>query len=178
MKAGVFIDAGYLSHITKDTYNLVRLDFELFSNELCAECNRELTYYYTAMPHQSHPPTDDERVRYSRYRKFVSRLNRIENFRVRLGHLQKVDGKYQQKGVDTLFTVDLTQLCMRNRIEKAIIVSGDSDFTPAVEVANECGVETLNVIHLSQFSYHLRNTCNRYLIIDQDLIDKTKFQRQ
>jgi len=175
MKAGVFIDAGYLSHITKDVYNHTRVDFELFSNELCEECERVLTYYYTAMPHQSHPPTEEESTRYSRYRKFMRRINQIDNFEVRLGHLQKVDGEYQQKGVDTLFTVDLTQLSMSKKIDRAIIVSGDSDFVPAVEVANRNKIETINVIHPIQFSYHLRNTCNRYRVVDQDLIDRTSF---
>ena len=45
-----------------------------------------------------------------------------------------------------MFTVDLTQLSMSKKIDRAIIVSGDSDFVPAVEVANRNKIETIKAL--------------------------------
>lgn len=172
-RVAVLIDEGYFSAITKQFFQSARVDFVKFSNILCKGCERVITYYYTCMPYQSPIPTKKERIRYANKDRFLSALRKYERFEVRLGRLVKRDGGFRQKGVDVRFALDLSNLCTYNMIDKAIIVSGDSDFVPAVEDANEKGVITQNVYHPSRFSYHLRDVCKESKWITQGLIDSS-----
>lgn len=66
----------------------------------------------------------------------------MPSFKFRLGKLQRLtkpDGTIadQQKGVDTLMAIDLVKLSATNTIQKAILITGDSDFVPAVKEARE-----------------------------------------
>ena len=144
----------------------------LFSENLCTNYRRIQTYYYYCMPYQSGTPTYEERRRYARMDKFIHVLSHLDKFTVRLGRLmKKSDDSFMQKGVDVQFALDLAELSSNKIIDKAIIVSGDSDFVPAVEKANEKGVITQNVYYYKEFSYHLRDVCTERRIIDQDLIN-------
>jgi len=95
-------------------------------------------------------------------RSFVHMLNKQTRFEVRLGELAfrgvDKDGQpiFEQKRVDILLGVDLVLLAAKQQITKAILVAGDSDFLPAVEVAKKEGV----LIHL----YHgVKNNPHRDL---------------
>ena len=124
------------------------------------------------MPYQSGRPTYEERNRYARAHKFMTVLRGLDKFTVKLGHLQKKpDGIFEQKGVDVEFALDLTVLALSGEIEVAYIVSGDSDFVPAAERAKDLGIDTINVHHTEEFSYHLRDVCGTNKLIDQYLID-------
>lgn len=126
------------------------------------------------MPYQSGTPTYEERRRYARMDKYLTFIRRLDNFTVKLGRLMKKnDGTFQQKGVDVEFALDLTELSVAGTIKKAIIVSGDSDFVPAVERATSMGVICKNVYHPIEFSYHLRSVCSEERIIDSELIKQS-----
>jgi len=171
-KAVVLIDGGYLSKILKKFFKQARLDFLLFSENICLDCRRIQTYYYTCMPYQSGTPTYEERTRYARMDKFLNAVRKLDKFTVKLGRLLKKDEDvFEQKGVDVEFALDLVELSTLRRIDKAFIVSGDSDFVPVVERANLTGIRTQNVYHPIEFSYHLRDICHESRIIDQKLID-------
>jgi uncharacterized LabA/DUF88 family protein len=170
----VLIDNSYLSKILKKFYNEVSINLLLFSDNLCIGCNRIQTYIYDSMPYQSGIPTFDERRRYSRKDKYINAIKKLDRFTVKLGRCQKnKEGEFIQKGVDVEFALDLTELSNSKTIDKAIIVSGDSDFVPAVKRANKLGTITQNVYHPQQFSYHLRDICRENRIIDQQLIDNS-----
>jgi len=49
---------------------------------------------------------------------------------------------FQQKRVDLMLGVDMALLAGKNRIAKMALLSGDSDFTPAVEAVKREGVLT------------------------------------
>jgi len=138
-RAAVFIDGGYLDKVL---YNLGRLrpDYLRFSDKVCRGTERFRTYYYHCMPHQSNPPTEDERGRYASMDRFVHSLRRLTRFEVALGRLQRIDGDYRQKGIDTLLSIDLVELAATGQIAKAILVTGDSDFVPAIKRAKAKGV--------------------------------------
>ena len=73
-------------------------------------------------------------------------MERLPGFSVRLGRLEhcgfRPDGSpiFEQKRVDILLGVDLAQLSAKGQIQQAILLAGDSDFIPAVEVAKNEGV--------------------------------------
>jgi len=145
IRAAVLIDGGYFLKINKKFFGKARVDLLKLSNILCGECFRLITYYYDCMPYQSGIPTPNERKMYANKYRFITALRKLERFEVRLGRLGKKGSDFEQKGVDVRFGLDLARLSDRKQIDKAIIVSGDSDFVPAVQYANECGIPTQNV---------------------------------
>lgn len=139
-RVAVFIDNGYLSKVVpKGT----RIDFLKFSDEVCNGRERLRTYFYDCMPYQSDPPLPEEKEKYSSYCKFRDVVERLPRFQMRLGKLKKnSDGSFEQKRVDILLAVELVRLSWSGQIRYAVIVTGDSDFVPAIEAAKDAGVIT------------------------------------
>jgi uncharacterized LabA/DUF88 family protein len=138
-RAAVFIDGGYFDKVLS-SLGRVRPDYLRFSDKVCCGAERFRTYYYHCMPHQSNPPTEEERNRYAAMDHFVHSLRRLTRFEVCLGRLQHINGEYRQKGIDTLLSIDIVELAATGQIGKAILVSGDSDFVPAIKRAKAKGV--------------------------------------
>lgn len=149
-KTAVFIDGGYFAKILEKQFNSPRIDFSKLSAKICGdECSLLRTYYYNCMPYKQDPPSIEEAKRYSNMQKFVDALMKLQRFDVRLGKLEyrglDINNKpiFQQKRVDILLGCDLVLLSAKNRISKAVIITGDSDFIPAIEIAKNEGVETV-----------------------------------
>ncbi|QSZ67498.1 NYN domain-containing protein [Methanofollis aquaemaris] len=137
-RAAVFIDNGYLSKVSPEG---TKIDFEKFSDEACEGRERLRTYFYDCMPYQSDPPTEEERRRYAQYCKFRDIMEGLPRFQMRFGRLQKGIGEtFEQKRVDILLAVDLVKLSWTGQIRYATVVTGDSDFVPAVDAAKDAGV--------------------------------------
>jgi uncharacterized LabA/DUF88 family protein len=141
-RAAVFIDNGYFAKVLKNEFGQAKIDFLRFSEALCRGSERFRTYFYYCMPHQSEHPSKEESARTSSANKFYSSLKKHPRFEIRLGRLSKVSYDppvFEQKGVDVLMSVDLVRLSWSQTIDKAILVTGDSDFVPAVQAAKEAG---------------------------------------
>ncbi len=145
--AAVLLDGGYLDHVTQ-AFD-IQINFQTFSELLCEESGGFTvfrSYYYHCAPYQSSPPTLEERERYARAQSFFTALRRLDRFEVRLGKLELRpceacgDVRPRQKRVDSILAIDLVRLAAKNLVTKAIIVSGDSDHSPAVATAKEEGV--------------------------------------
>jgi uncharacterized LabA/DUF88 family protein len=145
----VFIDAGYLNKLAEATKPKVKIDFAKIGPVLAQLVGGTLfrTYFYDCRPHQSSPPTDEERKRYAANYRFLDALRKIPRFVIREGRLSKasvqcpkcgdIRSAFEQKGVDILLSIDLVKLAASGRIGKAVVITGDSDFVPAVRVAKE-----------------------------------------
>ena len=70
--------------------------------------------------------------------------------------------------------VDLVRMASQNQIEKAILITGDSDLVPAIEAARDCGVVV--VLYYSPNSRHdeLLQACDERYEITRNLVEKTK----
>ncbi len=169
-RAAVFIDGAYLTKILDVDFGKPKIDLAKFSDALCGNYERLRTYYYNCMPYQSCPPTDEERRRFAAMDKFVYTLKKLPRFEVKLGRLGCVGGEFVQKRVDIALAVDLVRLSSGRMISKAVIVTGDSDFVPAIESAKEAGV--LVVLYYSQSSIHdeLLSAVDESFVIGWDLI--------
>jgi len=142
-KVAVFIDNGYLARVLKREFDEPRMDYLKFSEAFCRDCERFRTYFYFCMPYQSPAPTQDERARISQAQAFYYNLRRLPRFEVRLGRLIKTSSspqRYEQKGVDVLLSVDLVRLSWSRTIDRAILVTGDSDFIPAIQASKDAGI--------------------------------------
>jgi len=177
-RAVVFIDNGYFSKILKHNFKEVSIDYLKLSDNICnnCKCERLRTYFYDCMPYQSKPPTDDERERYSKMDSFVSSIKKLPRFEFRQGSLQKiwVDKKFvfKQKMIDTLLSIDLVKLSATKQIQDAILIAGDHDFVPAVEVAKESGV-VVSLYYKHPIHDELLEKCDERKEITQDLINNS-----
>jgi len=148
--AAVFIDAGYFDRVARDCGS-PRIDFGRLAAELARPDALLRAYYYGCLPYLSPVPTPDEEERFEGKRRFFSAMNRLNRFEVREGKLEYrgTDREssrpiFEQKRVDIHLGVDLVLLAVKQRIHRAILITGDSDFLPAIRAAKNEGV----VIHL------------------------------
>ena len=122
-----------------------RLDFAALSKRFAGDSDILRTYYYHCPAYQGNPPTDEESRRYAAQRQFFEQLERLPRFEVRLGHLafrgrdQQGKPRFEQKRVGILLGVDMVLLAAKQAIQEVVLLAGDSDFIPAIEVAKSEG---------------------------------------
>jgi uncharacterized LabA/DUF88 family protein len=103
-------------------------------------------YYYHCLPYQSSPPTDPERERFARMHRFVTALQFLPRFDVRLGKLAlrgtDATGKpiFVQKRIDNMIGVDMALLAGKGKITNVALLSGDSDYIPTIEAVKREGI--------------------------------------
>ena len=178
-RVAIFIDAGYIEKILQNEFNRSAIDYGRLVTELAAGKELLRAYYYNCPPYQGSPPTVDESKRKAGADSFYAQLKKLPRSEIRLGRLTKRSCKkcgdtvFQQKRADLMLGVDLANMSARGAISKAVLVAGDSDLIPAVEVAKECGV----LVHL----YHgitphkdLLDLCDDRTQFTKTLIDKVR----
>ncbi|MDD3160184.1 MAG: NYN domain-containing protein [Candidatus ainarchaeum sp.] len=181
----VFIDAGFLDKLALYLGDGQRIKFDLFCLAKNLSKNQNLfckkLFYYNAPPFQSSVPTEDEKRRKQGYDKFIEKISRNKNIIIREGRCQKTfdengKPKFVQKGVDTLITMDLSELCFEHKnIKKIILVSSDTDFCPIIKKIKEKGIEVIlysyfNKERHSKFSLsnELIDCCSSYFKIEKN----------
>jgi len=142
----VFIDAGYLSFISKffGSGKPLKYKMEVFAKNLAKLRNLDCKkiYFYIAPPYQDSKPTEEENKRKANYDKFVSKLKEV-GIIVREGRCQKIDNTFQQKGVDTLLTIDLSRIPKKGGISDVIVLTSDTDFVPIIKDLSEDGINVI-----------------------------------
>ncbi|MEK6924485.1 MAG: NYN domain-containing protein [Candidatus Micrarchaeota archaeon] len=150
-----------------------KLDYLAFSEKLCRTHNSERfrTYVYDALPYQHNPPNAWESAHLAEKQKFKSYLDSLPSFMTRYGICLEIPNKncycfkkgtfttpckhITQKGVDVRFSIDLVSLATDKRIDKAILITGDSDFIPAINYAREVNMKiTLYYLKLGNITLH------------------------
>lgn len=143
-KAGVFVDGGYLTTVLKN-WGAPRVDYHNLVRWTCSEEVLFRTYYYDCLPYQSAEPTPEERKRVSRTQKFFRALESGSRLTIRQGRLEyrgkndRGEPIYSQKQVDLMLGVDIASHVVKDRINVVVIITGDSDFIPAVRFAQREG---------------------------------------
>lgn len=180
----VFIDGAYLSLISKHFGNGKYLDFDINRFAITLSRSQGLwckgVYYYTAPPYQSPNPTDAEIRKKAGYDRFISKLKNIQNFTVREGRCQKVDDGYHQKGVDTLFTMDLFTLCHGRDIKTIVVLTCDTDFVPVLNRLRSMGIEII-LFYFSDYkrkskfsmSNHILTACDKKVLVQIEHFEKS-----
>ena len=148
MYTAVFIDGGYLEKVLQYEHARAKVNFQLLVKAMVRGGRLLRAYYYNCPPYQSNPPTDEERRRFRAWRGFENALRDIPKFDVRMGKLvfrgMSADGKpiFQQKRVDLMLGVDMALLAGKGRLAEVVLLSGDSDFVPAIEAVKKEGILT------------------------------------
>lgn len=174
MKSAIFIDG---IHIEKFQLHSGRqISFQKLGDELTKGDFRVRTYYYSAMPHLSERPTKEELELYGKIERFHEALSKIPRFEIKLGRIQRINGKYTQKGVDMQLGVDMVQMSANKLIDKAILLANDSDFVYAIRKAKDAGV----VITLAHFpndkiNPELEKAADERIQLDESFVTKCLF---
>lgn len=117
---------------------------EVFAKNIAKSKNLECKkiYFYTAPPYQSSIPTKEENTRKANYDKFILKLEEV-GIIIREGRCQKIDNIFQQKGVDTLLTIDLSRIPKKEEIYDVIVLTSDTDFVPIINDLSEDGINVI-----------------------------------
>jgi uncharacterized LabA/DUF88 family protein len=186
-KAAVLIDNGYLAKVLKNQFDETRFDYLKFSNEATQGFWRLRTYVYDCMPYRSDPPTEFEQTMYAKKQKFFDTLKKLPSVEPRFGRLRpRKEGGFVQKGVDIFLATDLVKLALKGQVQKAILLTGDADYVPAVQVAKDEGV-SITLYHAegdvrklgetsSGYSNALWDICDERRVIDKALIERCKYE--
>ncbi len=137
-KTIIFIDGSNLYHSLKGLNSRTDLNFESFCRKLCAGRSLVRIYYYNAPVDQTKEP-----IRYKDQQKFFSQMRRVPYLELKLGRLI-YRGSYPsvppyEKGVDVLMSTDMLVHAFRGTFDELILVSGDTDFSDALQAVKDFG---------------------------------------
>ena len=147
-RALLLIDGGYLDFYQK-SLGSIRLDYGKMAEAICEyfKCELLRCVYFNCLPYQSQTPTQDEIDAYRKKDGFYQRLQKLDRFEVKLGHLafrgfDEVSKKpvLEQKQVDVLLAVEMVYAAARKSADTIILISGDGDFLPAVQLVKREGL--------------------------------------
>ena len=179
MRVAIFIDGVYLEKVLKNEFNQPKIDFGKLSQAMAGGKEILRTYFYNCLPYQGNPPTDEERRRFANKQRFFTYLERLPRYTVRLGKLayrgtnEKGEKRFEQKGIDTLLSVDMVNLAATRQISSVVLLAGDSDCIPAIRVAKEHGVVVTLYHSQNSASYHreLWQECDERFPLTKDLLN-------
>lgn len=190
-RVAIFIDGSNFYHALKSAFGKARIRFDALARALTDRvANRKLirVYYYNAAVDQSSGDL------YANQQKFFESLRRTPYLTMTLGRLERrpidwseldetarsaletaFDAKlpaytHVEKGVDVQLAVDMVALAVADTYDVAVLISGDGDFAPAVELVKRLGkhVELARVQELP--CYKLREACDIEVVIDEAIL--------
>jgi uncharacterized LabA/DUF88 family protein len=177
----VFIDGANLYRSVKDELRILKqVNVEKFTHKLVGTRTLERVYYYTTAS-----PSSEVADR-AAHQRFLDRLGWINSLQVRLGRI--VPRKYEfvcskcgeknehrthaQKGVDTRIAVDMVTMAVDNAYDTAILVSGDSDLSEAVNYIREHTHKKVEnaCVPGEGWAKNLREACDTRIPVTNDYI--------
>jgi len=124
-------------------------------------------YYYNAVVRR-----EDGEERYRQQQRFFERLRDVPYLELRLGRLEKRGSTVIEKGIDVAIATDMLRRAYSNAYDTAILISGDADLVPAVEGVKDIGKHVENAFVYTGLSRHLRQTCDRFILLDEVMMEQ------
>ena len=185
----IFIDGGYLRKNLQDIQDNENWDISKFIDNIHVELdlytgliigggvdvrNHVRTYYYDAIFDKDDKLYDDtlHKGKYDKYKSLFDSLADKETVEVKLGRLVISEkGAPRQKGVDTLFAIDVITKAFMNHFDVGIMFCGDRDFIPIVKAVKDLtGKHVYGVYFSNSCPEELRRVFDkRYEIPEGDL---------
>jgi uncharacterized LabA/DUF88 family protein len=186
LRTAVFIDGAHLSKTLRNAYGSAPVAYDKLATIVAGDSELMRTYYYDALPYLPEQPTEEELHRYGQRERFFRALRSLSRFVVREGRVARCwDPErrayvYRQKRVDLSLCADLVRLASKGRIDVAVLVTGDSDFVPAVEMAKEEGVQ-VRLLHSPdprETHRDLLAAVDERIVLDAEMIAAAHFVTQ
>ena len=170
-RAIIFID-GSIYHNSKSLINKPsKIDFKSLSKFICDNFKLELKEirYYNAVPDIS----DNETI-YYKHMGFLDRLKK-QGIIVEERKLKKIkELKIKiEKGIDVMIASEMIRKTLvEKKCEVCILISGDADFIPAMQIIKDAGYEVIICSPRYGFSNELRQGKFRYLVLKKEDLEK------
>ena len=171
-KAIVFIDGSNFYHNSKSIINKKeKINFNKLSEFISKKFGLDLKQvrYYNAVPDIS-----DGKEVYYKHLEFLERLKKL-NIIVKTRKLKKIKKsniKFE-KGIDVMIASDMIRKTLvEKECKVCILISGDADFIPAIQIIKDAGYETIICSPKYGFSNELRQGRFRYLVLSKEDIIK------
>lgn len=164
-RAMVFIDGNNLYFGLKKNIGNYNLNYSKFIQKIVGEYELVRAYFYTALFRKE----DDERL-FNSQQKFLSYLQEVPYMQVTTGRIEKRGEALVEKGVDVNLAVDLVRFAARGLYDVAVLVSGDSDYAPAVHAVKDMGLHVENAFFFDEVSIHLKHVCDKFTQLDFDFL--------
>ncbi len=162
-----------LKSIYGDNKHLTNFNFLKLGEILASNRNLLRIFYYNApLDYNSGPE------KYAKQQQFFEKVKNTEKTRLILSRLQKRKIKgtnkyyYVVKGDDIHIAVDMVKGAYESTFDVAVLVSGDGDFVPAVEVIQEKGKSVENDYFKPSLSWHLKQECDKSIQLTKEMPDK------
>jgi uncharacterized LabA/DUF88 family protein len=84
--------------------------------------------------------------------------------------LDLADIKRKEKGIDVWVAIDMVKAVINNECDVCILISGDTDFVPAINLIKKLGKEALSAFVPFGYSTELRNSAQYFIIRKETLI--------
>lgn len=110
------------------------LNFESFAEKLAQGRPLYRIYYYNIRQDEKRRPRE-----HKEQERFLNALYKVPYLEARLGHTREHQGVTVEKGVDVMLATDLLNLAWMAMYDTAILVTGDGDFTYAVQMTKNLG---------------------------------------
>ena len=177
----VFVDGGYFKHVING-FGGPRISYRKISDlaEVARGEERLRTYYYDCAPYVGANPSSEDKLRQANFDRFRKALEMEPRFQLRLGRLARYatpqGPQFVQKMVDILLTVDLVRMSVAQQIQRAVLIAGDSDYVPDIQVARDAGVVVQLYYCDKPKTPHaeLLAACDERIRIDQAFMDRIK----
>ncbi len=159
----IFIDSSNLFHACKAFRQGFKMDYEKLRDVLSAGRKMIRTYFYASF----NPENKEIKERQTR---FYNALQE-KGFHVVTKPLRKRNDGLIEKGIDIALAVDMLSLGFHKAYDVAILVSGDGDFIPAVNVIKSLGLRVEVAMFMNALNPDLKRIADRFIALDE-LADK------
>jgi len=172
----LFIDGSNFYYGLKSIYGeskeLSNFNFLKFGEKLASENDLICVHYYNApLDYKNNPE------KYAKQQKFFDKVKSTDKVKLILSRLQKrrIKGTdkdyYVIKGDDIHLASDMIKEAYEDVYNISILVSGDGDFIPAVNIVQEKGKLVENAYFKQSLSWHLKQKCDKSIKLTKEILD-------
>jgi len=166
-RVAIFIDGSNLYHALRSNFRRYDLNFTEFASKLSGSRRLFRTYYYNVLQDPTQRPDG-----YREQQEFLDILRKTPYLEIRLGSTKVAQGIPVEKGIDIMLATDLLYFAWNDFYDVAVLVSGDSDFTYALQAVKNMGKHAEVAYFESGVSKDLLNIAdNRHLLNRSFFID-------
>ncbi len=168
-KVIILIDGSNFYFKLKDLklHKQLNFDFRAFNQFLAGKDQIIDACYYVGKIRQDGTPRTEKM--FADQQKLIALLKR-SGMRYSLGYLMKNDGKYHEKGVDVQMATDILVASYENRCQKIILVSSDTDLSPAIKKARQKGKQIEYIGFSHQPSVAMVSFCSSTRLLTEEEI--------
>lgn len=167
IKRAIYIDGSFIFHSARSKQ--FKIDYNKLLKLISGDAYIVYAAYYSALP-------GDKDIE-ANHKKFLRVLKKDAKLKVRTVPLHKVsrqtdgvDTSFKTpKGEDILLTCEMLRGAIMDHYDEAVLVSGDGDFVPVVNMVQSFGKRVIVVSFQDSFSKALEMEGNQVIILDQHL---------